>query len=244
MQIISLLFFFVYFDINDEYNIVNIFSSSSLLVLTIIWIIKTDQSLGNVRKTQSLFLLFIASWFTAECLYGIYNGILKIDAYPSFADVFYLAGYVFVILYISSLNKIYKIEGKIIVSLMISFSFIIFYFLYVLIFVFDEYSFSGGIVDLILLLTYPLCDIYIIVGGLFYFIRGKDISLYNEYIPWLFIFLYGLLSFIGDTTFGLIGIFNFIEETRIFDLFFSLAYMVLGISIIMNVHYRDLIKNK
>ena len=82
----------------SQYNLPNILSSGVIAVLVLIFVSKYTSSIGNTNKSELFFLLTLSCWFSAEILYGYLNGYLQIDAYPSFADVFYLFGYIFFIL--------------------------------------------------------------------------------------------------------------------------------------------------
>ncbi len=99
------------------YNIPNIITSGIVVYFIFCLIHKTGNSLLQVDRTQLLLLLSFVCWFSAEALFGYYSGVLHTDPYPSIADIFYLAGYIFFTLLLWRLNKTYKIELSIFIQL-------------------------------------------------------------------------------------------------------------------------------
>jgi len=99
---------------------------------------------------------------------------------PSVADGFYLMGYIFLAVFLYSLNKLYKIELGIIISSIVTFSLFSFFILYISIFIFEIYILDGHIIDLVLLFAYPMFNVFILLGAVIYYIRGRKISLNKE----------------------------------------------------------------
>jgi hypothetical protein len=182
-------------------------------------------------------LLCLVCWFIAETLFGYIGGYLKIDYYPSFADLFYLTGNIFLIVFLVLLNRTFKIELEFIVSLLVTFSLILFYILYVSIFVFEIYTLDDNVIDLILLFVYPIMDIIIMVGSLAYFFRGKSISLDNEYYYLIFISLSGLFFFMADLSFVYNDLLGITVIDLVFDLLYGAGYFMIGIVIIIRLNY-------
>ena len=232
---ISLSFYFRGF--YPLYNIPNILSAGIVAFLIIIFIQKSTDSIRHIDKTYLFILSSLLSWLTAEFLYGYYDGFLRVDAYPSFADCFYLIGYIFFILYLYFLNKSYKIELGFIISALVTFSLFVIYVLYVSIFIFEIYTFSNDIIGFILLFSYPILDAFIILVSIAYYIRGRSISISKGHNYWILIASFGLLSFIADFIFGFNDLLKIIDTTRFFDLLYNVAYIVLGIGIIIKIKY-------
>jgi len=205
--------------------------------LVIIFIQKSTDSIRHIDKKYLFILLSLVCWLTAEFLYGYYDGFLRIDAYPSFADWFYLIGYIFFILYLYLLNKSYKIELGFIISALVTFSLFVIYVLYVSIFIFEIYTFSNDVIGFILLFSYPILDAFIILVAIAYYIRGRSISISKGHNYWILIASFGLLSFIADFIFGFNDLLKIIDTTRFFDLLYNVAYIVLGIGIIIKIKY-------
>ena len=205
-----------------------------------IFLLKSTKSLRVIDKTQLFILLALLFWVTAEFLYGYYSGFLEIDAYPSLADVFYITGYLFFILFLVSINETYKLELAFIVSSLVTFSLVVFYVLYISIFVYEVYDYGGSIYDLILLFAYPIVDLFIVAGALMYYFRGRSISLNKENMYWIFIFFFGFFFFIADLAFGYNDIFNIINNDYLFDLYFNIGYLLLGIAIVIRLSYINI----
>lgn len=223
---------------HSEFNISNILTSGILIILVFVLIAsqKPKSSFPFLDKSHIFILLAVASWCAAETLYGYYNGFLNVDPYPSIADFFYLIGYAFFISYMVVMNKIYKIQFSFILSSLITFFLVIFYVMYISIFIFKISEYSGNIYDLILLFVYPLTDLFIILGSLMYYFRGRAISINKENTYWLFVSLFGFFFFIADFIYGYSDIF-FISNDDIFDLFFNIGYLFLGTAIIIRIGY-------
>ena len=179
----------------------------------------------------------LVCWLTAEFLYGYYDGFLRIDAYPSFADCFYLIGYIFFVLYLYLLNKSYKIELGFIISALVTLSLFVIYILYISIFIFEIYTFSNDVIGLILLFSYPVLDAFIILVAIAYYLRGRSISINKGHNYWILIALFGLLFFIADFLFGFNDLLKIIDTTRFLDLLYNAGYIVLGICIIIKINY-------
>lgn len=235
IESISLLLYFVSSYLH--YNIPTILSSAIVTTLMLIYLQKSKSLKHKIDKFFLFLLSALICWFLAELLYGYYDGILKIDAYPSFADFFYMVGSILFILFLYLLNRSYKIELGLIISALITFSLFIVYFLYVGIFVFEIYAFSDDLSTLILLFGYPVIDAFIILASIAYFLRGKDISLKKEYSFWIFFALFGLLFFIADLMFGFNDLLKIIDTNRFLDIFYDVGYIMLGIAIIIKIKY-------
>lgn len=238
--IIEAISFVLYFSGTfSQYNLPNILSSGVLAVLVLIFVSKYTSSIGNTNKSELFFLLTLSCWIAAEILYGYLNGYLQIDAYPSFADVFYLFGYIFFISFLWFMNRIYKIELAYILSAIITFSLIIFYVMYIAIFVYEIYTFSGSVVDLTLLFVYPIVDLFIVLGSIMFYFRGRTISLNKGHNFWIFISTAGLVFFVADVIFGFNDLFKILTEDNIYlsDLFYDLGYLLFGIAFIVRIGY-------
>lgn len=235
VEIVSFVLYFSGF--YPQFNIPNILSSAINTGLLIIFILKTTNTLDKINQSTILFLLAFICWFIAECLYGYFSGFLQIDAYPSAADAFYLVGYLFLLSFLHQMNKLYKIELGYIVSTLVTVSLFIFYVLYVSIFIFEIYTFSGNLIDMTLLFLYPIFDLFIMVGAVMYYYRGKAISINKGHNFWIFVSAAGLFFFIADIIFGYNDLFNFLENANLFDLFYNIGYMLLGVALIIKVKY-------
>lgn len=236
--IIAATSFMIYFSgLWFQYNITNIISSGMIMSLAAIFIFKHIRSKISIDLSKFLLMFSLICWFVAEFLYGYLSGILNTDAYPSVADIFYLTGYFLFVLFLIAINKTYKIELGIILSSLITFSLFVFYVLYVSIFVFDFYSFSGNLIDLILIFVYPIMDLFVVIGSVFYYFRGRSISINKENSYWIFIWLFGVLFFVADLVFSYDDLFKITSHYLLYDLVYNIGYTLLGIAIIIRICY-------
>lgn len=235
VEIISIVLYFSGF--YPQFNLPNILATAVNTTLIVIYFLKNTSTLDKIDKSALLFLLTFVCWFIAELLYGYYDGFLGIDAYPSVPDVFYLCGYLFLFLFLGFMNKLYKIELGYIISSLVTFSLFVFYVLYISIFIFEIYTFSGDVMDLTLLFSYPIFDLFIVVGAVMFYFRGKAISIGKEYNFWIFVSAAAFFFFIADLIFGYNDLFGFLESVYKLDLLYDVGYLLFGIAFIIKVKY-------
>ena len=247
LSVKSILIFFIVFEAIafglyfsetfDRYNISNVLSSGVIVGLVLIFLLKYTSSIGNINKSELFFLITLTCWFGAEILYGYLNGYLQIDAYPSVADILYIFGYIFFVSFLWFMNRIYKIELAYIMSATITFALIVFYVMYIAIFVYEIYSFSGSVIDLTLLFVYPIVDLFIFLGSMMFYFRGRIISINKGHNFWLFISAAGVVFFVADVIFGFNDLFKLLAEDDIYvsDLFYNLGYILFGIAFIVRI---------
>jgi hypothetical protein len=80
-------------------------------------------------------------------------------------------------------------------------------------------------------------DIFIMVGSLVYFFRGKSISLDNEYYYLIFISLSGLFFFMADLSFVYNDLLGITIIDLVFDLLYGAGYLMIGVAIITRLNY-------
>ncbi|TVP40042.1 hypothetical protein [Candidatus Nitrosocosmicus arcticus] len=226
-----------------EYNVSNTISAGIVAFLLFIFLLSTTVSSRIIYNSQTLLLMSLVSWCIAEAFYGYYEGILEIDPYPSVADFFYLAGSIFFLLFFILMNRSYKIELAFIASSIITFSLIVFYVIYIAVFIFDVYDYSGSIFDLVLLFAYPIIDVLIMIGAITYYFRGRSISLNKDYIHWIFVSLFAFFSLIADITFGYNNLVDDFSDEILSDLCFNIGYLLLGVAVLIRMYYLNAPKN-
>ncbi|CAN5807323.1 hypothetical protein BH23THE1_BH23THE1_18680 [soil metagenome] len=62
---------------------------------------------------------------------------------------------------------------------------------------------------------YPIFDLFIIVGAVMYYFRGKAISINKGHYIWIFVSAAGLFYFNADLLFGYNDLFNFLENVHL-----------------------------
>jgi hypothetical protein len=91
--------------------------------------------------------------------------------------------------------------------------------------------------DLILLFVYPIFDLFVAVGAVMFYFRGKAISIGKEYNFWIFISAGALCFFIADLIFGYNDLFGFLENATELDLLYVVGYLLFGVAFIVNIKY-------
>lgn len=218
--------------VSVDHNIANIISSSAVIFVILVLVNKINH-VKKKNATELYVLAFAIFWCIGEILYGLVNYIPESITYPSSADLFYLIGYAFFIIYLYKLNKVYKLKTRIIISFLITISWFIFYFLYVSVNIFHIYEWEGNTFSIVLSFLYPILDIYIAVTAL-YFFQAKTISLAKEHVSWIFVVIFGMISFIGDFIYGYRMIINIDESfLNLYNLYFNIAYTMIGTSFLI-----------
>jgi hypothetical protein len=218
-------------------NLSNTLSSFFLIILSLIVVGKNKILIKKFDISQISILLSIVFWFLGEVIYGYNYSVLKIDPFPSLSDMFYLMGFILLFYYFYNINKVYKLETGIIISSIITLSFLVVYFLYLSIFVFNFYSVEGNDLEIFIIFIYPIFDAYIIIISILYYFQEKKITLTREFVSWIFILAFGICFIIGDSLYGYYTLFYSRDNIHWMDLFFNLAYTMLGIGILVRLKY-------
>ena len=96
-----------------------------MLVSTSIYFLLEFRKKTNMLALTSL-VASTVSWFTAEMVWMIEEMILKIDPFPSLADVFYILGYPFLLVFLYSVSKTTKTTNPVrIISAAVGLAFLI-----------------------------------------------------------------------------------------------------------------------
>ncbi|MBM3894894.1 MAG: hypothetical protein FJ359_00450 [Thaumarchaeota archaeon] len=176
-------------------NLMYIPAAGSLLVVSIIVL----QRLGSSGKHGSALIAlvgFAISWFFAEMTWMLQELYFKIEPFPSTADLFYLVGYPFLLMFVISYLEILK-EGitKEILGLAILAAVIVLVSsLYV---VFNEEEELSNY-EFALLAGYPIADAIVLVPavlGVVLFFKGK------VNFMWTLVFVGVISLYVADTTF-------------------------------------------
>lgn len=166
-----------------------------LVAITIVLAAKFRGS-GNHGKAWLLFLGAVSSWFIAETTWTINQLVYNINPFPSTADVFYIAGYPFMFLFLINYLKPVKkgITKKItIISILISISLSVPS-------AYMAYSFDPkvSVLENTLATAYPIADAVMFVPaiiGIALFFRGQ------VNFTWSLICIGILCSSLGDIGF-------------------------------------------
>jgi hypothetical protein len=176
-------------------NLMYIPAAGSLLVVSIIVL----QRLGTSGKhgTSLIALVgFAICWFFAEITWILQELYFKIDPFPSTADLFYLVGYPFLLMFVISYLEILKggITKEILALAILAAVIVLVSSLYV---VFNEDEELSNY-EFALLAGYPIADAIVLVPsvlGVILFFKGK------VNFMWTLVFVGVISLYVADTTF-------------------------------------------
>jgi hypothetical protein len=190
-------------------------------------------------KTHVFLTLGVGLWFIAETIYSYYQlGLMITTPFPSLADPFFLAGYVFFGYYFYSILKLLRktIQRDVIILVSIAVAVSITYIL--------NLSFGIGLLledneDMLgtaLSITYPILDSILFVPAILvlWSLRKGDLAHTN----WILISLFIILNAIGDIGFGYGAVLGTVgEEEWIWDIFFYAGYLTLASALFWQSRY-------
>ena len=202
---------------------------ASVLVLSILMALRFKMS-GKHGKAWVVFVIFAASWFSAEQIWLVYELIFNIDPWPSVADFFYILGYpllfVFSILYLQPVKK--AISKKLVISSsLISISLLIFTFILAY-----EPDSSENEFEIALAASYPILDAIILCPaliGVSLFFRGEVSFL------WSLMCIAIVLNVIGDTGFLMLNMTDSYYTGHPIDLLYSWAYILFAFGVYSHI---------
>lgn len=176
-------------------NLMYIPAAGSLLVVSIIVL----QRLGSSGKHGSALIAlvgFAISWFFAEMTWMLQELYFKIEPFPSTADLFYLVGYPFLLMFVISYLEILKesITKEILGLAILAAVIVLVSSLYV---VFNEEEELSNY-EFALLAGYPIADAIVLVPavlGVVLFFKGK------VNFMWTLVFVGVISLYVADTTF-------------------------------------------
>lgn len=209
-------------------NLIIIITAGLAVVFSLILILRERKYTGKLKKLVSLFLgIFL--WFSGEIIYSYYQSVLRIDIpYPSYADSFYLLGYIFVGYYLYSSfyywNKKNKLsEGS--VFIITIFSALLIHFLVQTSIVNYSNNIAATLVDIV----YHISDGILLIPALviLWNLRHKKIFYIHRSLISLSIIL-SIFANVGYFSTFNAGIDIFLENAWIWDVLYCLAYILLA----------------
>ncbi|MEX0657030.1 MAG: hypothetical protein WD154_05750 [Nitrosopumilaceae archaeon] len=176
-------------------NFMYIPAAGSLLVVSIIVL----QRLGTSGKHGTALIAlvgFAICWFFAEITWIMQELYFKIDPFPSVADLFYLVGYPFLLMFVISYLEPLKdgITKEILAIAILAATIVLVSSLYVVLNEDEELSHY----EFALLAGYPVADAIILVPsllGVILFFKGK------VNFMWTLVFVGVISLYVADTTF-------------------------------------------
>jgi hypothetical protein len=144
-------------------------------------------------------------------------------------------GYLFLFLFLAFINKFYKLELGFIDSTLVTFSLFVFYVLCIFIFILEIYTFSGEPIDLTLLFVCPIFDLFLMVGAVMFYFRGRSIFIDEEYNFWILVSTAAFCFFIADLVFGYNDLFAFLVNVSQLDLLYNVSYLFFGVAYVIKI---------
>lgn len=196
------------------------------VVLTAV-LIKRKGIQGIHGKSWVFFLIFAILWFIADQLFTYNELYLHESPFPSSADVFYLAGYPFYLMFVLNYLKPFKnaISKKLIISVSLIAVTVLVSNLYMTL---ENNSSDETQVAITVGLLYPIADAIILVPtiiGVVLFFRGMVNFL------WTLLLIGFICEVIGDTAFQYLSLSNEMYTGHPIDMLFLWAYIMFSFGI-------------
>ncbi|MFA6027390.1 MAG: hypothetical protein WC752_00485 [Patescibacteria group bacterium] len=167
-----------------------------IAVIAGIYAVSKYQITNITGKTLALFTIGFLSWFIAEVLWAILKNILLIDAFPSCADIFYLAAYFFIFAGLITYLKISYIAWnvkKVIIAV------ILFLFLGNIVGyygVYEAYDTTASFLENFFSIVYGVADLFLVFILVIALIMATEYHTGKIFLTWLFI-LFGFIFMIS-----------------------------------------------
>ena len=176
-------------------NLMYIPTAGTFLIVSILIISRFGMS-GNVGLAWISFGGYAISWFIAEMLWIVQELYLKIDPFPSSADIFYLMGYPFLLMFF--IAYLQPVQSAITKKMLIATSLFAMGILIPSLYFALEPSKSTDLLQYVLSVIYPILDAVVIIPallGVVLFFKGQ------VNFTWTLICLGMISLFVADTAF-------------------------------------------
>lgn len=176
-------------------NLTYIPVAGTLLIVSMLMIYRFGMS-GNVGLAWVSFGGYAISWFIAEMLWIVQELYLKIDPFPSSADIFYLVGYPFLLMFF--IAYLQPVRSAITKKMLVSASLLAVGILIPSLYIALEPSDNTDLLQLMLSVIYPTFDAMMLIPallGLALFFKGQ------VNFTWTLICLGAISVFVADAVF-------------------------------------------
>lgn len=185
------------------------------------------------RRTLLVLFIGLGLWFTAEVSWMYYVQVMKVDVpFPSFADLFYLSGYIFVGIFLLQIvrrltganKKNALVTSAVAISIVAA---IINFFIFDI--VRESFTVASVSLERIVLLSfsvaYPVLDALLLIPSMIILYESRTRK--TEYFSWIMLSLSMLLLGIGDTGFGYAALKNIesLSQDYVWDIIFNFSYI-------------------
>jgi hypothetical protein len=196
---------------------------------------------------RSLFFITLGlwAWFVGEALFALYELVLKINPYPSIADVFYILAYPLVLFGIYHELKNYNTEISPLKSLTVSSISILMSIFVFYIMIFPVFNAHESLARNIISVAYGIGDMLLIVGVLHILLLIVDFKGGRLYHAWLYVLIGAIFMLLGDVLFALYSAQygDGIPQYKLIDLLWIASYLFFSVGLFeMRFIIRDVQK--
>jgi hypothetical protein len=176
-------------------NVMYIPIAGAFLTMSLLVMLRSGTS-GNIGLAWVSFAGYAVSWFIAEMLWIVQELYLKVDPFPSTADIFYIVGYPFLLMFFMAYLQ--PVRQAITKKMFIAASLFAVGILIPSLYVAIESSKNSDMLQSVLSMIYPIFDAVIIIPallGVALFFKGQ------VNFTWTLICLGTISLFVADTAF-------------------------------------------
>lgn len=228
-------------DLNYIISTIFYLSASTIAVMAGIYAVK-QYGLKSTRGKALLFItLGLAGWMGGEYLWSVFELILDIDPFPSFADVSYIVAYP--LLFIGLLFEIGlgKIDWSLKKILVLSVSVIIFALITIYFGIYLAYDVEATFIENLFAIFYGVGDLILVAISLLLLVLSLEYKGGKMFYPWLFVFAGMICMWLADIGFAVyvdeykesLGVTVILDHLWIASYFF-LTYGLFNMAFIVN----------
>ena len=207
----------------------SIFVSAVLTLLSVVLLLKSNVK-NSVGKLSIMLVAYSSFSFIAETLWVVYEHVLNIEPFPSVADFFWLAGYVFLFLFLAYyLKPVKKFITKSVILFAVTTSAI---FLIPSILLTFQQNVEANEFELAVALAYPIADALLLgplaIGVLLFFKVERNVL-------WSMFLLAVVCYTVGDTFFLALSINDSYYTGHPMDVLYLSGYTFFAFGIYNNI---------
>lgn len=182
--------------------------------------IKEWKNNSKSRIAIMFFAVGAGCWFAGEQLWIIIDVILDEEPFPSLADVFYIAAYVFFIMFLVLYLR--QIKQSITKNTLLFSTIISFVFVLPALYVLGDYYQGESALSISVALVYPILSsvmLFFVLLGIMFFVKGEQTYF------WTLVFVGFLIHTVTDTLFLFTAIDDSYYDGHVSDLLYLIGYL-------------------
>lgn len=193
-----------------------------VLIILSIWALSRVDKIKQISKKSLIFLvLAFCLWFAAEQTWNLHEHVLRIDPYPSVADIFYISAPIF--MFISLIAFLHPLREQIRNKHVIIASFISLIILFPILIIIAQANTDVEFFEIVVALIYPIVDALLIIPVIIAILLSIKIKK-NTF--WIMI-LIGIVSFvIADNMYLILVINDAYYDGHPIDILWLLSYVI------------------